>query len=356
MFRSITNELAVVSGNETINRRTNVRIDDQLCRPLDHFSYASIVQPSGSSSTRSDCPTVSRLSSTPIGSSALSQRYSMRSHLDVPGDVNASLGSELLFRGRRGPTGRERGHEHARELDAQAVAFVSGGRGSGDRVGGWIGAGGSCPVGRARRRRREIGRSSSRFSPVRILDTRDGTGTVGGSTAPLGPGEGDRPSGHWPRWGARRCNCRCDERDVHGATAAGFLTVWPSGETRPTASNLNTVPGGTQPNLVTVKLGVGGKVSIFNLAGTTHVLADVAGYYRGHNFDDRYYTKAELDARLNALTGANIVDGSLTLANLGTCSGFGPQTATLSSPITLPAGSCKAALTVNFGAVRSDGW
>lgn len=40
MFRSITNELAVVSGNETINRRTNVRIDDQLCRPLDHFSYA----------------------------------------------------------------------------------------------------------------------------------------------------------------------------------------------------------------------------------------------------------------------------------------------------------------------------
>ena len=115
-------------------------------------------------------------------------------------------------------------------------------------------------------------------------------------------------------------------------------------------SNLNTVPGGTQPNLVTVKLGAGGKVSIFNFAGTTHVLADVAGYYRGHNFDDRYYTKAEVDARLSALTGDNIVDGSLNLSDLGSPqSGIGPQTETLTSPINLPGGSCKAALTANFG-------
>jgi hypothetical protein len=187
------------------------------------------------------------------------------------------------------------------------------------------------------------------LTPVRILDTRNGTGTVGGSTAPLGPsgaidlqvtGAGGVPSDAT----AVVMNVTYTE-----ATAAGFLTVWPSGEARPTVSNLNTLPGGTQPNLVTVKLGADGKVSIFNFAGTTHVLADVAGYYRGHNFDDRYYTKAELDARLNALTGANIVDGSLSLSDLGTKSGFGPQTATLSSPIILPAGACKAALTANFG-------
>jgi hypothetical protein len=101
---------------------------------------------------------------------------------------------------------------------------------------------------------------------------------------------------------------------------------------------------------VTVKLGAGGKVSIFNFAGSTHVLADVAGYYRGHNFDDRYYTKAEIDARLNALTGANIVDGSLSLSDLGTQSAFGPQTEVTGADISLPAGSCKAALTANFGA------
>ena len=32
-------------------------------------------------------------------------------------------------------------------------------------------------------------------------------------------------------------------------------------------------------NLVTVPIGSGGKVRIFNAAGSTHVVADVVGYY-----------------------------------------------------------------------------
>jgi hypothetical protein len=190
------------------------------------------------------------------------------------------------------------------------------------------------------------------LSPTRILDTRDGTGTAGGSTAPIGAGgvidlqvtgAGGVPADAT----AVVMNVTYTE-----ATAPGYLTIWPSGEPRPTVSNLNTQPGGTQPNLVTVKLSSEGKVSIFNFAGTTHVLADVAGFYRGHNFDDRYYTKAEIDARLNALTGANIVNGSLSLSDLGTQGGLAPQTETLTAPISLPAGTCKAALTANFGASR----
>jgi hypothetical protein len=62
-------------------------------------------------------------------------------------------------------------------------------------------------------------------------------------------------------------------------TAPSFLTVWPAGEARPTASNLNWVAGQTVPNLVTAKLGQGGRLSIYNLAGTVDVIADVAGYY-----------------------------------------------------------------------------
>jgi hypothetical protein len=69
------------------------------------------------------------------------------------------------------------------------------------------------------------------------------------------------------------------------------------------------------------------------------------------------YTKSEADARfvtpdaLAALTGKNIVDRSLTLADLGTNGGPNgdDQTETISSPISLPAGSCQAALTANFG-------
>jgi hypothetical protein len=45
------------------------------------------------------------------------------------------------------------------------------------------------------------------------------------------------------------------------------------------ASNLNWVAGQTIPNLVTVKLGAGGGISIYNAAGTVHVVLDLAGFY-----------------------------------------------------------------------------
>jgi hypothetical protein len=187
------------------------------------------------------------------------------------------------------------------------------------------------------------------LDPVRILDTRSGVGTVGGTIAPLGPGEAIDLQVTGVGGVPGDATAVVMNVTYTNATAPGFVTVWPSGTSRPMVSNLNTQPGNTQPNLVTVKLGANGKVSIFNSAGTTDVIADVAGYYRGHNFDDRYYTKAEIDARLSTLTGANIVKGSLSLSNLGTQSGFGPQTETIGGPISLPPGSCKAALTANFG-------
>ena len=61
------------------------------------------------------------------------------------------------------------------------------------------------------------------------------------------------------------------------ATVAGYVTVWPCGAPRPTASNLNLTPGVTAPNLVVSKIGAGGKVCLFAQNGG-HLLADVAGY------------------------------------------------------------------------------
>ena len=57
----------------------------------------------------------------------------------------------------------------------------------------------------------------------------------------------------------------------------GFVTVWPCGSSRPDASNLNYAAGQVVPNAVLAKVGVGGKVCIFTLAGAD-VLADVNGY------------------------------------------------------------------------------
>ena len=60
---------------------------------------------------------------------------------------------------------------------------------------------------------------------------------------------------------------------------AGHLTVWPAGQPRPSASNLNVAAGQTVPNLVIAKVGTGGQVSIYNNSGSTHVIANVLGYF-----------------------------------------------------------------------------
>ena len=62
-------------------------------------------------------------------------------------------------------------------------------------------------------------------------------------------------------------------------TASTVITVYPAGISRPTASNLNVPAGDTRANQVTVALGAGRKVSIYNHSGSVHLLADLAGHY-----------------------------------------------------------------------------
>ena len=80
------------------------------------------------------------------------------------------------------------------------------------------------------------------------------------------------------------------------ASEETFLTVWPTGAARPRTSNLNPAVGEPpSANLVTVGVGDGGRVSVFNLTGDVHVVADVTAYYVAHDLG-AYYTKAEVDA------------------------------------------------------------
>ncbi|MEY9963085.1 hypothetical protein ABIA33_001111 [Streptacidiphilus sp. MAP12-16] len=62
-------------------------------------------------------------------------------------------------------------------------------------------------------------------------------------------------------------------------TAGSYLTVYPDGTARPTASDLNWVAGQTVSNQVMVPVGADGKVGIFNHVGTVHVIGDYAGYF-----------------------------------------------------------------------------
>jgi alpha-tubulin suppressor-like RCC1 family protein len=125
--------------------------------------------------------------------------------------------------------------------------------------------------------------SFASLQPARLLDTRPGLTTVDGQFAGIGAvgpggtldvtvvGRGGVPA---TGVGAVVLNITATE-----PTAPGFVTVFPTGATRPTASNLNFVAGQTTPNLTIAKVGVGGKVSLFNLAGNTHVIVDVVGWF-----------------------------------------------------------------------------
>jgi hypothetical protein len=109
--------------------------------------------------------------------------------------------------------------------------------------------------------------------PSRVLDTRMGPGKLGtNATLDLDvTGVGAVPP---TGVGAVILNVTVAE-----PTAQSFLTVFPSGENRPDAANLCFVAGQIVPNLVLVKVGAGGNVSLFNSGGSTHVIADVAGWF-----------------------------------------------------------------------------
>jgi hypothetical protein len=115
--------------------------------------------------------------------------------------------------------------------------------------------------------------------PARVLDTRDGTGT-GGTVAKVGAGSTIdltvTGAGGVPSTGVEAVVLNVTATNP---TAAGYVTAWPKGATQPVASNLNFAAGQTVPNRVIVKVGTGGKVSLYNPAGTVDLVADVNGWF-----------------------------------------------------------------------------
>jgi cyclophilin family peptidyl-prolyl cis-trans isomerase len=70
---------------------------------------------------------------------------------------------------------------------------------------------------------------------------------------------------------------------VVSPNAAGFITVYPCGVTRPLASNVNFIAGQVVPNGVIAAIGNNGKVC-FYASQTTDIIVDVAGWFTGESF------------------------------------------------------------------------
>ena len=118
-------------------------------------------------------------------------------------------------------------------------------------------------------------------TPVRILDTRVGTG---GFRAPLGAGQSLALQvagfGGVPTMTDQVApTAAVLNVTVTDTTSGSYLTVYPSGSALPVASDLNWPAGATVPNLAIVKLGADGKIVIYNGYGTVDVIVDVVGWY-----------------------------------------------------------------------------
>ncbi|GGT22459.1 MULTISPECIES: hypothetical protein [Streptomyces] len=120
------------------------------------------------------------------------------------------------------------------------------------------------------------GAAFSAAGPVRLLDTRDGTGARSGAVGPGGL-VSVRVSGvaGVPAQGVKAVVLNVTATNP---TEAGHLVVHPHGTGRPSVSNLNYTPGSTVANLVVVPV-VDGRVTFWNNTGSVDVVADLNGYF-----------------------------------------------------------------------------
>ncbi|MBR7824765.1 hypothetical protein KDK95_00475 [Actinospica sp. MGRD01-02] len=177
------------------------------------------------------------------------------------------------------------------------------------------------------------------YGPVRILDTRIGTGATKGAVAAHGTVKlqvtGAGTSGNTVPAGITAVVLNVTATQP---TASGVVTAYNDEDadgyslTAPSTSNLNFGKGQTVANLVVVPVGADGVVDLYNnSSGVTQMVADVEGYYTtsAASTYKPVTPKRILDTRKGTGTGkvAKVAsDGTVTLKVAG--DGTVPSTAT----------------------------
>jgi hypothetical protein len=121
-------------------------------------------------------------------------------------------------------------------------------------------------------------------APCRIFDTRGPVGLCSGAAtvrkAKIGPGASltVKVTG---LDGISAANVTAVVLNLTAVNATGrtYEKAYPTGSAAPLASNLNVNSALPVANLVTVKVGTGGRITIYNFGGQVDLLADLAGYY-----------------------------------------------------------------------------
>jgi hypothetical protein len=144
------------------------------------------------------------------------------------------------------------------------------------------------------------------ITPTRIVDSRPFGPTVGPYATPWGTGTTRDVVVAGVAGVPADATAVVLNATVNGTSTASHLTIWPEGEARPTASNLNWSHDWTVANAVTVKVGAAGKVSVYNAQGSAHVVLDVIGYFR-----------TGTGASFTALSPTRVVDSRANGPNVG---------------------------------------
>ncbi len=168
-------------------------------------------------------------------------------------------------------------------------------------------------------------------TPCRVMDTRDGG--FGGAFGPPFLSGGTTRSFGPP---ASRCGIPTTAQAYslnvtvvpHGGLQ--FLTIWPSGQTRPNVSTLNSLDGSVVANAAIVPAGPQGLVNLF-VTNDADVIVDINGYFAapGSPGAESLYT----------VTPCRVVD---TRAGSGFGNGFGTPSlgAAQARSFQVPSGSC----------------
>jgi hypothetical protein len=140
---------------------------------------------------------------------------------------------------------------------------------------GWVGAGGATGGAPA-----FVG-----ATPRRLLDTRNGTGGRSSEVTPASPASvpvrgitlsvGGTTSSVPASAAAVAINLT-----VVDAAGPGFATVWPCGTARPTASNVNYLPGRRVATSVVAPIGANGAICVHSHR-SADIVVDLAGWFTG---------------------------------------------------------------------------
>ena len=199
------------------------------------------------------------------------------------------------------------------------------------------------------------------LNPVRLLDTRNGTGAPAGF-ASAGSVTELQVSGPGIPESAKAVVLNATVVSPEGA---GYLTVYPCGQDRPTTSNINYNAGQTIANMVVVALPDSGKVCLYTHK-KAHLVADADGYFSATSDFETMSPRRLVDTRSAVTPPVKVPAGSTFSVNVAPRYGIPEDAAAVSLNVTVtepssegfitvfPCGTSKpTASTLNFAAKQS---